>query len=420
MNNKRLVFDGMIVGILGGAMSVIYRLALEKASTLRTLLFSNTNIIGIIINILTLFTMAVLVYILLKIEPLSSGSGIPQVQAENQGLVSMNALRVVLSKFAGGIAANIGGLSLGREGPSIQIGAASGKLLAQAFGRNEDETEYMISAGASAGLAAAFNAPMAGTLFTVEEMHKKFTPILLVPSLVASVFADFISKNIFGVGPAFVFHITRFISLPHYWHLLIFGVITGLLGAGFNRVLLLGLKFFDILKVHDLIKKMIPFLAMGITGYFAYLLLGGGHDLISETELKPIALSVMIFLFIAKFVFTCMCYGSGAQGGIFLPVLVLGGLIGSIYYVFMNMLGVITLDYYSNFIILGMVGYLTAVVRSPILSIMLVTEMTRNFNSMLPCALVAIIAYVVANITRTEPVYESLLNRLVKNISSKK
>lgn len=417
--HKKLVIDGIIMGIVAGVLSILYRFALEKIEHIRALLFAGRDYTEIVVTVLVILTMAGIVYLLLKFEPLSSGSGIPQVQAENQGYVNMNPLKVLFSKFFGGVAGSLGGLSLGREGPSIQIGAAVGKLFSKLLKREEEDKAYMISAGASAGLAAAFNAPLAGTLFTLEEMHKKFMPTLLVPSLIASVIADFISKNVFGIYPAFRFTVSSQLDLMQYWHLVILAVFTGLLGVMFNKMLVGTLKIYDVIKLPQFIKIVIPFVTMGITGYFAYILLGGGHHLISSLEEHPVSLAVMIGIFIAKLLLTCLCYGSGAQGGIFLPVLVLGGLIGSIYYTIMGISGFMSTDFYSNFIILGMVGYLTAVIRSPILSIILVTEMTGNFTYLLPIALVSIISYVVADISKVPAIYETLLERTIEQQKEK-
>lgn len=415
---RKLVLDGIVVGIIAGMFSVLYRLLLEWAVDIRNILFGDASLMGIIKTVAIFVLMALVVHFMLKFEPLSSGSGIPQVQAENMGYLDMNPVKVLLGKLIGGVAGNVGGLSLGREGPSIQIGAAAGKICAIFMKRTDDDRVRMISAGASAGLSAAFNAPVAGTLFTLEEMHKNFTTTLIVPSFIASIIADFISENIFGIRPIFSFDVRKVLPLEGYWHLLIFGIFVGFAGVLFNKLLLLSLKMYDIIRVPLFIKRLLPFVAMLITGYFVLDLLGGGHHLISEIDKKPIALWIMIVLFLAKLLLTCFCYGSGAQGGIFLPVLVLGGLCGAIYYTAMSNFGIFVSDYYSNFIIVGMVGYLTAVVRSPILSILLVTEMTGNFSNLLSTSMVAVIAYVIANSTNTQPIYESLLDRILKNIKT--
>ncbi len=415
---RKLVLDGIVVGIIAGIFSVLYRLLLEWAANIRDILFSDTGQIGIIRNVVIFVLMSLIVHFMLRFEPLSSGSGIPQVQAETMGYLNMNPVKVLIGKIVGGVAGNVGGLSLGREGPSIQIGAASGKICATFMNRTDEDSVRMISAGAAAGLSAAFNAPVAGTLFTLEEMHKNFMPMLLVPSFIASVIADFISKNIFGIKPIFSFVMTKNLPLGGYWHLLIFGVFVGVAGILFNKLLLLSLNAYDIIKVPLFIKRLLPFIVTLITGYFASELLGGGHSLITGVDKKPLALWIMIVFFVAKLLLTCFCYGSGAQGGIFLPVLVLGGLCGAIYYTAMSSCGIFVSDYYSNFIIVGMVGYLTAVVRSPILSVLLVTEMTGSFSNLLPISTVAIIAYVIANSMNVAPIYESLLGRIIKNIKT--
>ena len=195
--NRRLIIDGLVVGILAGTFSILYRFMLSKLDKLRLFLFKGMD--SVFILVLSLIVIGFIVGKIVKWEPLSSGSGIPQVQAELLGKANMNSLKLIISKFLGGGLSNLAGLSLGREGPSIQIGAAVAKITAKVMKRDNTETRYMITAGASAGLSAAFNAPISGTIFALEEIHKTFSSLVLIPCLIASVAADFISKNIFGI-----------------------------------------------------------------------------------------------------------------------------------------------------------------------------------------------------------------------------
>ena len=216
--NERLVIDGLIVGLVAGTFSILYRLMLSKISDFRYILFNDID--SAIILIFSLIIIGFIIGKIIKWEPLSSGSGIPQVQAELMGKEDMNSPKLIITKFIGGGLSALGGLSLGREGPSIQIGAAVAKIAAKLMKRDSTETRYIITAGASAGLAAAFNAPISGTMFALEEVHKSFSAALLIPCLIASIVADYMSKNIFGLEPAFSFKILEQIPLKQYYNLI--------------------------------------------------------------------------------------------------------------------------------------------------------------------------------------------------------
>ncbi len=410
---RRLVTDGIFAGILGGFLSLAYRWVLSWTDGVRNAVYQDSRGIQILGWVAVCIAAAWIIGKLVQWEPLSSGSGIPQVQAEILGLAEMNPRRILLSKLTGGILGNLAGLSLGREGPSIQIGAAAGKICSRFLKRDSTEENYLISAGAAAGLAAAFNAPLAGTLFTLEEMHKNFSPLLLIPSLIAAVIADFMSKNIFGLQPVFHFEVTGSLPLKYYFIVILGGVLTGVVGVLFIR----GLTFFqDAYKATGIKSRywpMIAILIIVITGFINPALLGGGHVLAEETGKGNMAIGTLAVLLMLKLILTGVSYGSKAQGGIFMPVLVLGGIAGMLIYQIMAAAGFGISGYAANFMIYGMAGILTAVVRSPILSIILVTEMTGSFQHLLPLSIIAVCAYLTAELLKTPPVYEVLLERML-------
>lgn len=410
-SHRKLITDGLLVGLVAGFFTLFYRFLLMKLDLLRSVLYDLSSYQAAL-WILAALLLGLLMGKLLQIEPLSSGSGIPQVQAEILGELEMEPKRVLLTKILGGGIANLIGLSLGREGPSIQIGASAAKGLSKVLKRNPKEEKALISAGASAGLAAAFNAPLAGTLFTLEEMHKNFSTNLLIPSLVASVTADFFAKYVFGLQPIFSFTLKTYLPLSSYGYVLLLGLGCGILGVLFNRGTLLFQDFFEKTRLPKQYRPLIAVILCLLVGFSFPSFLGGGHHLVEELPELEHHLSMLLFLLIGKMVFTWICYGSGAQGGLFLPMLVLGALFGCVIF-HLGFLGQVPDIYLRNFMVLGMAGMLTAVVRSPILSIILVTEMTGNLYHLLSLSMVSITAYLVAEILKNPPLYHSLLERLL-------
>ncbi len=412
-----LILDGTIVGVLSGAITILYRLAIDRAERysewIRNL--ASSGIGYVVLWFAILMALSMIVNYLLKWEPMISGSGIPQVEAEISGYLKSNWLKTLSAKFAGGVLCLFAGLSLGREGPSIQMGAMSGKALSFKLHRNRSEEKYLMTCGASAGLAAAFNAPLAGIMFALEEVHKNFSAYVLAPVMIASIVADFLSKYIFGLDPVFHFTIENPIPLKYYWMIIIFGVLVGLLGVGYNKTLFWIKDRFA--KGQNTRYRLIPvFLLAGVLGYFLPQVVGSGHDMINLVLDGNAALKWILLLLAAKFLFSIISFSSGAPGGIFFPLLVIGAYVGAAYgHIMIAQFG-IDPQYFVNFMIIAMAGYFAAIVRAPITGIILITEMTGSFNHLLAIATVAIVSYITAELLRSTPVYEGLLDRIVSRV----
>ena len=175
--------------------------------------------------------LALIGYIIGKIvdkEPYSSGSGIPQVKAVMGGYISNRPISTVISKIIGGSLSILSGLSLGREGPSVQLGACTGDFLSKKFKSSRLERRLLISSGASAGLSAAFNAPLAGVIFSLEEIYKYFSPLILSSTIVSAVSSDFLSKKVFGLEPVFNFNNCPPIPLKSYGFIILLGIVCGI------------------------------------------------------------------------------------------------------------------------------------------------------------------------------------------------
>ncbi|WP_300410325.1 ClC family H(+)/Cl(-) exchange transporter [Lagierella sp.] len=414
MKKKAIItgFYGLLIGTLAGLVCVAYRYCLTFLGNLRNSIFNEEKWSTYLIFLLTALLIGYIIGRLLEYEPLSSGSGIPQIQLEIESKVSMNPLKVIVAKFIGGSLGSFLGFSLGMEGPCIQLGGSCGKLISNKT-KKDTETKIFVAAGAGAGIAAAFNAPLSGVLFAIEEMYKRITQRLLVIMIIACVTADFISKQVFGYKNSFS-QLSRFkFNGKSLLLFLLLGVITGVIGVIFNKSLLFNLSFFNKLKIKKRFKPMIA--AIGATLIFILMpsLLGGGHGLVENLPKENYSLQILLIMLIIKLIYTCFCYGSGAQGGIFLPILVLGALTGNIYAYLLN-------PYFPElapaFHVLGMTGILASVVRAPILAVVLVFEMTGGAMSLLPLVIVSVSSLVVAEFFESDPIYHSLKNSTEKNL----
>lgn len=412
-----LITEGLCVGLIGGFIVLLYRVALTFAGNwlIKILSYIKGNPFRCAVWFLILMALAWIVGRLVKWEPMISGSGIPQVEGEVSGRLSQNWKRVLPAKFAGGFLCMLGGLSLGREGPSIQLGAMAGQGISRALGRGKREEKFLMTCGASAGLSAAFHAPLAGMMFAVEEIHKTFSIPILLPVMTASVTADYIASHILGLDPVFHFQITEYLPQNYYWLLILLGILVGVSGVFYNWGML---KAQELYRKIPLLKEtgrlLIAFLTAGVLGLVMPSVLGSGSELIVSLTKGEMVLGMVVLTLVAKFLFSAVSFGSGAPGGIFFPLLILGALLGAVFA--MTGAEFFGLDpvYINNFVLLGMTGFFTAIVRAPLTGIILLFEMSGSISQMLSLSIVSVTAYIVATLMRSEPIYDSLLKRILK------
>ncbi|MCR4429825.1 MAG: ClC family H(+)/Cl(-) exchange transporter [Tepidanaerobacteraceae bacterium] len=414
---QKLIAEGLAIGIAAGAVAALYRFIIKEADLFREQIYHNlraSSNSAILIWFVFLLATAYILGVIVKKEPSVSGSGIPQVKGVLSGQMRMNWIRVILYKFFGGIIALGVGLSLGREGPSVQLGAAAGQGVSRILGRIKVEEKYLITCGASAGLAAAFSAPLAGTIFALEELHKNFSPLVLVPAMAASMMAGFISHQFFGQAPVFNFGRLDPIPLRYYGYVFIMGIIIGVFGVIFNLALIKTQEIYRKLTfLRQETRPVIPIFMAGVLGFFMPQVLGGGNALINSLDKIQYAVGFIIILLIVKFLFTMISYGSGVPGGIFLPLLVIGALVGDVYGTFIVNVLHIDPGYVKNFIVLAMAGYFSAIVKAPITGGILITEMTGSFVHLLALTLISLTSYLTADLLNGQAIYDLLLDRIL-------
>lgn len=413
----KLFLEGAIIGAFVGILVVAFRIALQKAEQLREHIYVITKVQGawgIIAWFALLLLIGLLLAYIVRKVPMSGGSGIPQVKGVLQGQIKIgNPFLLILGKFIGGVIGIGAGLSLGREGPSVQLGASVGQIISRSLGRLKIEEKYLITCGASAGLAAAFNAPFAGVIFALEEMHRNFSPTVLISVMAASISADVVTQNFFGQQPIFNFQNIHTFPLSYLLYLIGLGILCGLFGFLFNISLIKSSDFYKNIRLPKLLHPVIPLFVSGVLGFYLPEVLGGGNNLVQHISVTNISVTMVVVIFAAKFIFTMLSYGSGVPGGIFLPLLVLGSLTG---YIYGNIvINIIQGDmiYVGNFMIYAMAAYFTAIVKAPVTGSILITEMTGSFEHLLPLILVSMTAYIIADVLKSKPVYEMLYNRIL-------
>jgi len=417
----RLFGEGIIVGLLAGVIVGFFRFALNYVETQRSSIYrymasSDWGVTALWFGILILT--AAILHFLVAHEPLSAGSGIPQVKGAILGFFKMRWFRVLWTKLAGGVLGIGAGLSLGREGPSIQLGAMAAQGFSRLLGRSRMEERYLLTSGASAGLAAAFNAPLAGVIFSLEELHHNFSAVVLLPAMAAALTSTAISQLIFGSATIFNFLDLPVLPLQYLGLIIILGLILGVFGTLFNYALINVSKFYQLPIFKNTFSRVgFALVVAGILGFYLPEVLGGGNDLIDTISKNHFPLTIIAIFLCGKFIFTMLSYGSGVPGGFFLPMLVIGALAGNLVGSFMVDLGLLNPYFHQNMVVFAMAAFFAASVRAPITGTILVMEMTGSFEHLFPLVIASISAYLAAEVCKTEPIYDRLLQRSLDSIN---
>lgn len=418
---SKIILQAILVGLISGILVVLFKISINQLFKFIQNFISQFNLMHKLLIFPLITTIGGLIsgILVFKFAPETKGSGIPFVKMVLARMGNITRVRSIIVKFIAGVAGIGTGLSLGREGPSVQLGAGAGALVAKFFKMKGTNQWKLIAAGAGSAIGATFNAPIAGTIFVLEELVNKFSSSLLFPVLVATVTASSIARLFLGNNPSFIIpQVTKHFSFDGIWVCIILGVIAGFLGVLFSRVIYKNNEFFEKMsKIPNWLKPAIAGFFVGIIGIFLPYVLGSGNLSVDLLLANKISLSLVIVVFIAKFFVTPFCFGSGAAGGIFLPMLMLGAFLGYIVAAVFNNFG-----FNVDPVLISMIGmgaFLSAVARTPITAVVMVFEMTSGYTHILPIMLSAAIADLIAEKLNHKPIYAELIVNQVKSKEAK-
>lgn len=408
---SKIIVQAILVGLISGMLVVGFKVSINSLFwTIQKILSAfPTWQKALIFPLITTLGGLISGFLVFKFAPETKGSGIPYVKMTMARMGNMTRIRSIVVKFFAGVVGIGTGLSLGREGPSVQLGAGAGALVGRLFKMSGTNQDKLIAAGAGSAIGATFNAPIAGTIFVLEELVQKFTPALLFPVLVATVSAASLARHFLGSNPSFDLpKLQGGITVENIPVCIILGLVAGLLGVLFSKVIFFNNKLFDKMsKIPNYFKPAIAGLAVGLIGLVIPYVLGSGNFSVDLLLQHKFSLGLVLIIFIAKFFVTPFCFGSGAAGGIFLPMLMLGSFLGYIVSTVCNSFGFHTDPIVIA--ILGMGAFLSAVARTPITAVVMVFEMTGGYSHILPIMLSAAIADLVAEKLNQKPIYASLI-----------
>ena len=418
---SKIVLQAILVGLISGLLVVLFKICINKLFVFIQNSIAHFDLLHklFIFPIITTLGGLISGILVFKFAPETKGSGIPFVKMVMARMGNITRLRSIIIKFIAGVTGIGTGLSLGREGPSVQLGAGAGALVGKIFKMRGTDQSKLVAAGAGSAIGATFNAPIAGTVFVLEELTNKFSANLLFPVLVATVTAASVARHFLGNNPSFTIpYITHNLSLEGIFVCIILGIIAGFLGVAFAKIIYKNNDFFEnINKLPNWLKPAIAGFVIGIIGLFIPYILGSGNLSVDLLLQHKLTLTTVLLVFVAKFFITPFCFGSGAVGGIFLPMLMLGSFLGYIVASVFNILGIQT-----DVIVMSMIGmgaFLSAVARTPITAVVMVFEMTAGYTHILPIMLSAAIADLVAEKLNHRPIYASLIVNQVKSPEAK-
>jgi len=350
-------------------------------------------------------------YLTQRLAPQTAGSGIPRIESVLRHHLRPAAFWILPVKFFGGALAIGSGLALGREGPTVQMGGTIGRLISDALKRFLPEPWTLIAAGAGAGLAVAFNAPMAAVMFVVEELLHRFSARVFSATLAACISGTVVLRLMLGNATEFGSPRLTVLPaevLPSY---LLLGLLAGLLGVAFNLSLIRGMRLADRAAHWPRgAKGALVGAAAGLLAWYLPGVVGGGESVAQTAIVTAIPWGVLCSLLAARFVLTIASYSGGAPGGIFAPLLALGALLGGAFASVESSLLHRPYDP-APYAIVAMAACFTAVVRSPLTGVILLLEMSGSWPLILPMMAASLTAYAVPELMGNPPIYDSLRER---------
>jgi len=413
---RRLFPRAALVGLLCGVLATAFRAALALGDNLRIRMLIGAHRagpLGICIPIIVCAAgVAIAVHIVRRYAPEASGSGIPHLEAVLHRLRDLRWRRIIPVKFLSGMLAMGCGLGLGREGPTVQMGGSIGAAVAAWLKIGERDRLVLIAAGAGAGLAAAFNAPLAGVIFVLEEVQRDFRPAVFGATFLAAAVADIVARFASGQLPVFAIPSYPMPALGALPYFAIAGIAAGVIGLVYSKSLIATLNIYSRIPSRFIVPTAAGIGAVaGIIAWQQPLAVGGGHHLAEVILDGHIALIAIPGWYLLRHIFSQASYGTGASGGIFAPMLGLGALTGLAVGKLAHHLSPGLVPIPAVFAVVGMAAYFTAVVRAPLTGIVLIVEMTGNYSQMLPLLVACFCAYMFSEWAGILPIYETLLER---------
>lgn len=409
----------LICGSIVGAIIFFFKFAASKIEYVSRYLYNITkaNAFLIILVFIVLIGLAILMYILHKKIPETKGGGIPRSEGVLRGILPLKSIRTFLGTIVGSFMSYFAGLPLGTEGPSVIIGTSIGDVTSKTSKNNKALDRYIKTGGAAAGFAVATGAPLSGVLFSLEEIHKRFTPMLVISVSVATIAATLVNNvlcHLFGIDPRlFDFSIFSSFELKHIGYLVLLALLIGLMVGLFDKTLERVNKFTAKNKkfFHPLAKLISAFVITGILAYVFSDAVYSGHHVVEEMIVNNKTIWFLLGLLLLRLLMMFLLTDSSATGGIFIPVLAIASVIGAILGKLLLLIG-LEEEYFPVIVILTMCAFIGGTLRAPFTSAVLFLELTFSFTDLFYVILVIFIVNVITEMFNQPSFYDRALEKM--------
>ena len=348
-------------------------------------------------------------YLLYRYFPNARGSGVPQTKAALYAREGRILLRTVLGKFFCTSATLASGIPLGREGPSVQVGAGIGSVLGRFLGLRTEQVKKLIPVGAAAAIAAAFNTPLAAVLFALEEIVGDLNAPVMGAVVLASATAWMVLRLFLGDHPLFKVPQYQLVHPAEFAVYAVLGVAGGVVSAAFAK-LLLGMRerFLRFPQKTVWFQPVAGGLLVGLMGWFVPQVLGVGYGFVGDALNGRMAFNLMLLLVVLKLLAVTTSYASGNAGGIFGPALFIGAMLG-------GTVGTVAHHWFpaytatpGAYALVGMGAVFAGIVRAPMTSVLMIFEMTQDYAVIVPLMIANLVSLFIASRLQHEPIYEAL------------
>lgn len=438
----RFYLASILIGSISGIICVSFRYLIYHINNIRLTFFNIddisdfhkikeeglgfNDILYIIPKYLILFSATVfllnIVNVMVKSFPTTSGSGLPQTKALLERKIEYKSpLKNIIVKFLGGIISISSGLSFGREGSSVQMGSLIGYILGKIMKVEKDNENYLIAAGAGAGISAAFTAPLASSILIIESLRNKNTSDVKKLSI-----STLLSGLCAGIIAIFFFPDNIYSSIPitkpksDDLHLLLIlacmAMIFSIIGKLFSRLLIYIKSHYErFQQKHDRYYLAIALLICVVTFYYPTIAGGNQAFTIDIIENNSFGITSNFIIIITLATITIISNATGFPGGLFIPLLSMGGLLGKIFCISLSGFDIVTPECTGYFVLIGMSVFFISVVRTPLTGFILISEMTGNYDVMFPTLVVGILTYIFTEILEVRPLDDILYDIMMKN-----
>ena len=398
----------IVIGVLAGLAAVLFTLAIEGTKHLLFGLAPSPARLVLVPTIVSLLTG----FLLAKYFPQVRGSGVPQTEAAfhvQQGVISA---RVPLGKFLTGVLCIGSGHSMGREGPSVQIGAGIASALGRWLRLSPERVKNLVPVGAAAALSAAFNTPVAAVLFALEEIIGDMNAALIGSTVVASVSAVIVERSILGNETLFrvpAYHLVHPAELLAYVAL---GIVGGAVSLLFCKGLLrLRALFFRMPARSAVFQPAVGGLIIGVLLIFFPQVMGVGYEYVDQALNGGLLLKTMLALCFVKLLATVISYASGNAGGIFAPSLYLGAMAGGAVGVLVHRFAPFATGDPGAYALVGMGTLFAGIIRAPMTSVFMIFELTQDYQILVPLMIANMVAFAISRHYQPVPIYHALLHQ---------